>query len=242
MERYKILGHPMSKEVASTGPNCQEILKQAGVNDAKIGKTKVFMKHNHGALLDEKLLPFASAAKLIGKFGVGFLERARCKTIIESKRMQDTVVKAWLDTIPKLGSPFATSAAAGKTEDGAAMLAAWKEREKSGRAAPAAAAKAAKDADAESKKNHDAASAKSASGAPPTRGQVIEFYKEMGDEQGAGQTEDGRFCAWFHGMLSRKRSEELLQNEQDGTFLIRLAESRFGCVLLRACLLTVEGW
>ena len=111
------------------------------------------------------------------------------------------------------------------------MLAVWKDREESGKAAPEAAAKAAKDADAEAKKAHAAASAKSKGGGPPTRDQVIEFYKEMGDEQGAGQTEDGRFCAWFHGMLSRKRSEELLQNEQDGTFLIRLAESRFGSVV-----------
>ena len=232
MERYKILGHPMSKEVPPTGPNCDEIMQHAGVTDAKIGKTKVFMKHYHGQLLDEKLKPFASAAKLIGKFGVGFLERARCKTVIESKRMQDTVVKAWLDTIPKLNSPFATSTAASKSEDGAAMLAAWKEREESGKAAPEAAAKAAKNADEELQKNRAAAAAKSKSGGTPTRDQVIEFYKEMGDEQGAGQTEDGRFCAWFHGMLSRKHSEELLHNEQDGTFLIRLAESRFGYVLL----------
>jgi hypothetical protein len=230
MERYKILGHPMSKEVPPTGPNCQEILKHANVTDAKIGKTKVFMKHYHGQALDEKLLPFSSAAKLIGKFGVGFLERSRCKQVLEMKRKQDAIVKAWLDTIPKLENPFAASSAASKAEDGAAMLAAWKRREDEGKPPPEAAAKAAVDANAEAAKAHAAAAAAAKSGGAPTRDQIVEFYKEMGEEQGAGQTEDGRFCAWFHGIVTRARSEELLRNERDGTFLIRLAESRFGCV------------
>jgi myosin-3 len=225
LERYKILGHPMSKEVPSTGPSCQEILSHANVEDAKIGKTKVFMKHYHGRALDEMLKPFSSAAMLIGKFGVGFLARARCKPLIEYKRKQDTLVKAWLDTIPKLANPFTVAQDATKVEDGEVMAALWKKREEENKPPPESHAKADAAVAAEAKRG--AANASAVKTGKPTRDQVIDFYKEMGDQQGAGQTEDGRFCAWFHGIVSRKEAESLLCSEQDGTFLIRLAESRY---------------
>lgn len=227
MERYKILGHPMSKEVPPTGPNCQEILNHAGVGDAQIGKTKVFMKHYHGQALDEKLKPFSSAAMLIGKFGIGFLARARCRPIMEHKRKQDKIVKAWLDTVPKFSSPFLAACDAGKQEDGAAMLGVWKKREEEGKPPPASQAKAHAAVEQETQKRLSRQKTLKKGKGKPTRADVIAFYKEMGDEQGAGQTEDGRFCAWFHGIVSRVKSEELLRNEQDGTFLIRLAESRY---------------
>lgn len=224
MERYKILGHPMSKEVPPTGPNCQEILAHAGVSEAKIGKTKVFMKHYHGQALDEKLKPFSSAAMLIGKFGVGFLARARCRPVIEHKRKQDSIVKAWLETIPKLANPFAVTCQTGKDEDGEAMLALWKKREDEGKPPPVSIAKTDASVAEQIKRS---ASRREPKTGKPTRDQVIEFYKTMGDQQGAGQTEDGRFCAWFHGIVSRSKAEKLLASEQDGTFIIRLAESRY---------------
>jgi hypothetical protein len=225
LERYKILGHPMSKEVLPTGPNCEEILSHAQVKEAKIGKTKVFMKHYHGQALDEMLKPFSVAAALIGKFGIGFLDRTRCRPIIEYKRKQDKLVKAWLDTIPKLANPFAAAQDATKAEDGEVMAAVWKKREEDNVPPPEPIAKTTEHVAAENMRMSMTIQTNVKKG-KPTRDDVIAFYKEMGDEQGAGQTEDGRFCAWFHGIVSRKKSEELLQSEQDGTFLIRLAESR----------------
>mmetsp|Transcript_4923 Transcript_4923/g.12751 ORF Transcript_4923/g.12751 Transcript_4923/m.12751 type:complete len:985 (-) Transcript_4923:966-3920(-) len=227
LERYKIIGHPMSKEISATGANCKEILSHSGVNDARIGKTKVFMKHYHGHALDDKLKPFSSAATLIGKFGVGFLARARLRPVVEHKRKQDAIVKAWLDTIPKLASPFFASSEASKQEDGDAMVEIWKEREEAGKPHPESHAKANAVVAAEARRSAHERQARGRKG-KPTREQVIAFYKEMGDEQGAGQTEDGRFCAWFHGIVTRVQAEHMLKAEQDGTFLIRLAESRYG--------------
>lgn len=62
----------------------------------------------------------------------------------------------------------------------------------------------------------------------PTRAQVIEFYKTKGAPQHAGKTDDGQFCPWFHGIITRTEADMMLEKEQDGTFLVRLAESRRG--------------
>eukprot|EP00055_Hartaetosiga_balthica_P017464 m.117614 g.117614 ORF g.117614 m.117614 type:complete len:63 (-) comp9325_c0_seq23:252-440(-) len=46
--------------------------------------------------------------------------------------------------------------------------------------------------------------------------------------KGAGISSAGKFQDWFHGVISRVRAEELLGNKEPGTFLVRVAESRFG--------------
>lgn len=51
-------------------------------------------------------------------------------------------------------------------------------------------------------------------------------------KKGAGLDEEsgsnGGFQEWFHGIISRKRAEDLLSNKPAGTFLVRVSESRFG--------------
>ncbi|CAL9696255.1 unnamed protein product [Knipowitschia caucasica] len=44
-------------------------------------------------------------------------------------------------------------------------------------------------------------------------------------------TQDGLIPQWFHGIISRKLSEELLMCKPPGHFLIRVSESRFGYTL-----------
>jgi myosin-3 len=48
----------------------------------------------------------------------------------------------------------------------------------------------------------------------------------MQDEQNEGGV--GGFAQWFHGVISRIESETLLNRQKEGTFLIRVSESRFG--------------
>ena len=74
----------------------------------------------------------------------------------------------------------------------------------------------------------------------PTRAQVIEFYKTKGAPQHAGQTDDGQFCPWFHGIITRADADLMLEKEQDGTFLVRLAESRRGYRLHTTVLATIH--
>jgi hypothetical protein len=63
---------------------------------------------------------------------------------------------------------------------------------------------------------------------PLSRTASIEWYKKVEESKGSGKTDDGGFADWFHGIISRADAEVLLQGSRDGTFLIRVAESRFG--------------
>ncbi len=48
-------------------------------------------------------------------------------------------------------------------------------------------------------------------------------------KKGAGvDRRTGGFNTWFHGIITRQESEDLLRNTPSGTFLVRVAESRFG--------------
>ncbi len=48
-------------------------------------------------------------------------------------------------------------------------------------------------------------------------------------KKGAGVDQrTGGFNEWFHGIISRQESENLLANKPAGTFLVRVSESRFG--------------
>ncbi|NWX52586.1 SH22A protein, partial [Steatornis caripensis] len=42
---------------------------------------------------------------------------------------------------------------------------------------------------------------------------------------------DGRLPAWFHGFISRRETEQLLQDQPQGCFLVRFSESTVGFVL-----------
>ncbi|NXF13602.1 SH22A protein, partial [Smithornis capensis] len=42
---------------------------------------------------------------------------------------------------------------------------------------------------------------------------------------------EGEFPAWFHGFISRREAEQLLQDQPLGCFLVRFSESTVGFVL-----------
>jgi len=72
--------------------------------------------------------------------------------------------------------------------------------------------------------------------------QAVRWYKEHEKDRGAGfdesdKREEDNFAKWFHGVISRREAEELLEGKSSGTFLVRVAESRFGYSLS----LTHEG-
>merc|ERR1711908_163335 len=105
MERYKIIGHPMSRKVDPTADACAKILTQAGIevgaNGAQPGKTRVFMKYPHQDKLTEALGPYTEAAKQIGLVGKGMLARLRFRSALKKKQEQDTKVKDVLDAFAK---------------------------------------------------------------------------------------------------------------------------------------------
>uniref|UniRef100_A0A8C0IJP7 SH2 domain-containing protein n=1 Tax=Bubo bubo TaxID=30461 RepID=A0A8C0IJP7_BUBBB len=42
---------------------------------------------------------------------------------------------------------------------------------------------------------------------------------------------EGELPAWFHGFISRRETEQLLQDQTPGCFLVRFSESTVGFVL-----------
>ena len=60
------------------------------------------------------------------------------------------------------------------------------------------------------------------------RAASVKWFKEQEKDKGSGMTEDGGFASWFHGIITRQEAEALLKGQPSGTFMIRVAESRFG--------------
>eukprot|EP00043_Microstomoeca_roanoka_P014807 m.147383 g.147383 ORF g.147383 m.147383 type:complete len:969 (-) comp16110_c2_seq2:273-3179(-) len=62
------------------------------------------------------------------------------------------------------------------------------------------------------------------------RAKSVKWFRDVEKRKGAGMSEasDNGFAQWFHGVISRKEAEDLLKGQPSGTFLVRVAESRFG--------------
>ena len=60
-----------------------------------------------------------------------------------------------------------------------------------------------------------------------SRAASVRWFKEVEMKKGAGMNK-GNFEEWFHGVITRKEAEDLLRGRPAGTFLVRVAESRFG--------------
>lgn len=59
-----------------------------------------------------------------------------------------------------------------------------------------------------------------------TRQASVRWFKET---QATRLVKKGeKFSEWFHGIITRRQAETLLLNKPNGTFLIRVSESRFG--------------
>eukprot|EP00056_Hartaetosiga_gracilis_P013689 m.229313 g.229313 ORF g.229313 m.229313 type:complete len:169 (+) comp13882_c0_seq8:2644-3150(+) len=56
----------------------------------------------------------------------------------------------------------------------------------------------------------------------------VKWFKEVEMKKGSGVSSAGKFEEWFHGVITRRKAEELLGGKEPGTFLVRVSESRFG--------------
>ncbi|KAK3092097.1 hypothetical protein FSP39_025151 [Pinctada imbricata] len=64
---------------------------------------------------------------------------------------------------------------------------------------------------------------------PPNRQAVIEWFLEEERPRGSGvESETGKICSWFHGVISRTDAEHILINQSVGSFLVRVSERVWG--------------
>eukprot|EP00039_Didymoeca_costata_P028435 m.21052 g.21052 ORF g.21052 m.21052 type:complete len:934 (+) comp7017_c0_seq1:165-2966(+) len=207
VHRYKVLGFPCRQDVPATAASCRQILNKAGISGFEVGKTKVFMRYFHADELNGKLEPFTAAATVLSKYCRGFTGRARYTHLVKAKREQDKQVNQFITHIERGGQGMRD-----------VIISLCEEDDKRPASGPGSLLEQApaKPAARPSKKKGMA------------RAASVKWFREVEANKGSGKTDDGGFADWFHGIITRAESEELLRGQTSGTFLIRVAESRFG--------------
>ncbi|XP_018323856.1 SH2 domain-containing protein 4A [Agrilus planipennis] len=70
------------------------------------------------------------------------------------------------------------------------------------------------------------------SAVPPNKDAVIQWYINMERKNNkAGLDEQGNYEPWFHGLITRNEAEKILNDQPEGSFLIRLSERIWGYAL-----------
>jgi myosin-3 len=212
VQRYKVLGFPCRTEVRPTADSCRQILKSAGIDGYQVGKTKVFMRYYHADELNGKLEPYVSAATMLSRYCRGFAARSKYGALLEAKNAQDAAVMSFCS---------AAERSCQGTRDVMQALIDEDNKRPAGALAAASAAgpplqdRAYKKGKSDKKKGM-------------SRAASVKWFKETEAAKGSGMADDGGFASWFHGIITRSESETLLKGQPSGTFLIRVAESRFG--------------
>lgn len=211
LQRYKILGFSCRADIRPTADACKQILTKAGIKGYAVGKTKVFMRYFHADELNGKLEPFASAATMMSKYCRGFCARSKYSSLLAAKRAQDESVKKLFNDIERQAAGVRDVVVSLCEEDDKRPASFWSDPPKP---APSLKKRGYKDG-----KGGKAGMSRAAS---------VKWFKEVESKKGSGIDEDGGFASWFHGIITRSDAEKLLEGKPSGTFLIRVAESRFG--------------
>jgi len=210
VQRYKILGFSCRADVRPTAESCRQILAKAGVEGYAVGKTKVFMRYYHADQLNGKLEPFSTAATLMSKYCRGFAARSKYGGLLAAKRAQDEQVKKLFNDVERQAAGMRDVIVSLCEEDDKRPMSYWDK--------PAA---------APSLKERNYKKSGKAKG-KMSRAASVKWFKEVESKKGSGIDDDGGFASWFHGIITRSDAEQLLTGKASGTFLIRVAESRFG--------------
>lgn len=184
------------------------MLEKAGVTGWQCGHTKVFLRYYHMDELNRKFLPFPLAAQKLTKVARGLMARSAARKLLAEKQRKDKMLDSMLVSLEKQIASMKTVVLALCEEDEARPLdffipKVYKDP------------KMKKIAKEVNKKGF-------------TRAQSVRWFKEVEMKKGAGVADNGKFEEWFHGVITRKQSEDLLQRKKAGTFLVRVSESRFG--------------
>jgi len=216
VQRYKVLGFPCRQEVRANADACRQILKAAGINGFEVGKTKVFMRYYHADELNGKLEPYIAAATLLSRYCRGFTARSKYGALVEAKNAQDATVMSFCSAAERNCQGVRDVMHALIDEDGKRPADFWSNR--GPEAAPSLAKRQYKENTKSGRKKKGGMN----------RAASVKWFKETEAAKGSGMEEGGGFAKWFHGIITRHEAEGLLKGQPSGTFLIRVAESRFG--------------
>lgn len=117
IKRFRVLGFDRGEELEYNATNCFTILQAAGISEALIGKTKVFLKHYHMDMLEARLLELAIAATMVQKWYRGYKERKRHKERLRNIAIQQQLAEQMLGDIANQSMHVATKVKAQRDED-----------------------------------------------------------------------------------------------------------------------------
>lgn len=254
VDKYKILVRRV--DLKGTKDNCTEILRASKLTGWNVGKTKVFLKYTHVEQLTEMLDTLGKSAVVLQKVARGFLGRKRYARIQKKARKERERVEALLKAAEQASLANAARLQQLKLHDESEKK---KGQVKDARVAPPMpdfpfgktlpAEQSylepqritattgtqmeegdSSDSDVLEDDFKPVQSNLNKFGRPGTRKAAAEWFKETQTENVLDEN-SGRFAEWFHGIISRKDSEKLLQDKIIGCYLIRVSESRFGYTL-----------
>eukprot|EP00054_Salpingoeca_dolichothecata_P026515 m.189953 g.189953 ORF g.189953 m.189953 type:complete len:938 (-) comp25680_c0_seq1:211-3024(-) len=211
IKRYQGIGYYWSASVTPNENACRKILEKSGITGYEIGKTKVFLRYWHADELNERLRPIYGAAVMIQKYGRGFTARSKYKKLLQEKREMEQKVDLFISGCERNVQGVRDVILALCDEDDVRPKDFFTKKD----APPLAERQYKKEAGGTERKKK------------MQRAASVKWFKEVEKKKGAGQTGAG-FAEWFHGIITRKDAESLLRGQETGTFLVRVAESRFG--------------
>ncbi|XP_014784685.1 myosin-IIIb [Octopus bimaculoides] len=210
--KYNILIADLS--LPNTKSSCLKILKKCKIEGFQIGKTRVFLKYAHIGQLDDEMNTVNSAAIQVQRVARGFVARRKYKDLQEKKRKYQMELDELAKSVTEHGDNVYEEVQASNKYN-------------------------KYDRNNHPEKYHAPDDEKPAKPEPSDEGfkssrreahtsslkSVDWFVKTQVDEV---KNTSGDFAVWFHGIISRRKSEELLENCCLGAFLVRVSESRFG--------------
>lgn len=216
VERYKLLGFGMSTSPPPTDQTCRRIMEKSKIEGFQVGKSKVFLRYFHQDMLNELLRPFPTSATTMAKVCRGMVARHKVGRLRAEAAKQRTVMEAMFTKIEKTSGDLSTVQSSLVEEDTARPHDFFKK------------ADLADTKDAHMKKFAKSIKKQIAKEGGISRAASVRWFKEVEMKKGAGMKGKGNFEEWFHGIITRKDAEALLRETAAGTFLVRVAESRFG--------------
>ena len=218
--RYKCLGFPIGSKPPNSPSTALTICQKAGITDFQIGKTKVFLRFYHMGQLSTALKPFPDAAATIQTAARVYTAAADFKKRLAQKQREDETASEFCKVIKRQ--------CAGQYSIQEALCEDDEQRPNDFFEIKRANTKKIKNPTM--KKMQQQANKKKGG---LTRAQSVKWFKEVEMAKGAGMADgdggdSGGFEEWFHGIITRIEANDLLQTQEVGSFLVRVAESRFG--------------
>ncbi|XP_038076391.1 myosin-IIIb-like isoform X2 [Patiria miniata] len=244
VRRYKVLAR--SAKLSEDKHGCVKILKTVGLTDWHVGKTKLFLKYYHQDQLEEHMQKLGRSAMHIQKIVRGFLARCRYKARVKKAQQQKDEMNAFLLQLAKMSldqqhklskvmqgdkkipKSFFESIRRGdkviKIEAPAVQI--RQDANQKGDKESSEEEGDDDDEDDEIIEDEFVRIKQNLFGKEGTRQASVHWFKAT--QSMAARDKMGTFATWFHGIITRRRAEDLLADEPIGSFLIRVSESRFG--------------